>query len=55
MKTRLLKKGDTILCSDKDDAVSVGTELSKHDIEWDFDYSMKPKILIVILKDEKEK
>lgn len=50
----LLKKGDTIKCSDKDEAAEIGDELCKLGINWDFCYELNGEkgIWIMILSDE---
>lgn len=54
MERRLLKKGDTIQCSDKKDALKCAKSLDQLGVKWDFDFSKEPKILLIITEDEKE-
>ena len=52
----MLKKGDTIKCSDKYEAGEIADALSKQEIDWDFAYEKNgvKGIWIDILEDEEE-
>lgn len=53
----MLKKGDYIICSDKEEAVEIAENLHKMGIDWEFCYEKNgiKGIWIDILSDEKGK
>lgn len=51
----MLKKGDTIKCSDADDAADMAEALNRLGVDWDFCYEKDGEkgIWIEIMEDEK--